>query len=179
MPLPTHRVTYAIGDLHGEVSDLTAEQRAVLEEACRRCPDLRIIQQHLTRFITIVRQRKRAALDDWLQEAEQTGLPDLVGFVQGIWRDLAAVAGALEYAFSQGVVEGQINRLKTIKRQLYGWASLRVLKQHVLLSTAEYLHTIGSLCKQYVFTRKSGEPFRLGRVRYREIVVSFPAALGW
>jgi transposase len=119
-----------------DVSDLTTEQRAFLEEAYQRCPDLRTIQQHLTRFLAIVRQRECAALDDWLQEAEETGLPDLVGFVQGIRRDLAAVAGALEYDFSQGVLEGQINRLKTIKRQLYGRASLRVLKQHVLLSAA-------------------------------------------
>ena len=63
-------------------------------------------------------------------------MPDLVGFVQGIRRDFAAVAGALEHDFSQGVVEGHINRLKTINRQLYGRASLRVLKQHVLLSAA-------------------------------------------
>ncbi len=84
----------------------------------------------------MVRHRERASLEGWLQQAEQTGLPDLVGFVQGIRRDFAAVAGALEFGYSQGVVEGQINRLKTIKRQLYGRASLRVLKQHVLLSAA-------------------------------------------
>jgi transposase len=119
-----------------DVCDLTKEQRTFLEEAYRRCPDLRIIQQHLTRFITIVRQREQGALNSWLHDTEQTGVPDLVGFVQGIRRDFSAVVGALEYDFSQGVVEGQINRLKTIKRQLYGRASLRVLKQHVLLSAA-------------------------------------------
>ena len=84
----------------------------------------------------IVRQRERSALEPWLQDAEQTHLLDLLGFVQGIRRDFAAVAGALEYGYSQGVVEGQINRIKTIKRQLYGRASLQVLKQHVLLSAA-------------------------------------------
>ena len=94
------------------------------------------MQKHLTRFMTMVRQRERSALEQWLQDAEQTHLPDLLGFVQGIRRDFAAVAGALEYEYSQGVVEGQINRLKTIKRQLYGRASLQVLKQHVLLPAA-------------------------------------------
>jgi hypothetical protein len=53
-----------------------------------------------------------AVLVEWLQDAEQTKLPDLVGFVQGIHRDFVAVAGALEYGYRQGVVEGQINRLK-------------------------------------------------------------------
>jgi transposase len=117
-------------------SELTAEQTALLEEYYQHCPDLLTIQRHLTRFMQIVRQRERSALEPWLQDAEQSHLPDLLGFVQGIRRDFAAVAGALEYGYSQGVVEGQINRLKTIKRQLYGRASLRVLKQHVLLSAA-------------------------------------------
>ena len=117
-------------------ADLTAEERALVEERYQRCPDLLILQQHLTRFMTMVRQRDRSSLEGWLQQAERTGVPDLLGFVQGIRRDFAAVAGALEYGYSQGVVEGQINRLKTIKRQLYGRASLQVLKQHVLLSAA-------------------------------------------
>lgn len=94
------------------------------------------MQQRLTAFMALVRQHDRLALESWLLEAEQTGLPDLLGFVQGIRRDYAAVAGALEYAWSQGVVEGQVNRIKTIKRQLYGRATLPVLKQHVLLSAA-------------------------------------------
>jgi transposase len=119
-----------------DASDLTTEQRARLDELYQRCPDLLTMQQHLMRFMTMVRQRDRSSLEPWLQEAEQTHLPDLLGFVQGIRRDFAAVAGALEYGYSQGVVEGQINRLKTIKRLLYGRASLRVLKQHVLLSAA-------------------------------------------
>jgi transposase len=94
------------------------------------------MQQHLTAFIALVRQHDHFALESWLFHAEQTGLPDLLGFVQGLRRDYAAVVGALEYAWSQGVVEGQVNRIKTIKRQLYGRATLPVLKHHVLLSAA-------------------------------------------
>ena len=119
-----------------DASTLTTEHRALLEEFYQRCPDLLTMQKHLTRFMTMVRQRERSALEQWLQDAELTHVPDLLGFVQGIRRDFAAVAGALEYGYSQGVVEGQINRLKTIKRQLYGRASLPVLKQHILLSVA-------------------------------------------
>jgi len=117
-------------------SDLSAADRSFLETLYQRCPDLLTMQQHLTAFIALVRQRHRRTLDTWMQEAEQTGLPDLLGFVQGIRRDYAAVVGALEEVWSQGVVEGQVNRIKTIKRQLYGRATLPVLKQHVLLSAA-------------------------------------------
>lgn len=119
-----------------DASQLTAREATLLKEYYQRCPDLLVMQQYLTRFMQIVRQRERLALESWLEDAEQTHLSDLVGFVQGIRRDFAAVAGALEYGYSQGVVEGQINRLKTVKRQLYGRARLRVLKQHVLLSAA-------------------------------------------
>src|SRR5262249_36054777 len=117
-------------------SALTTEHQAFLEEGYQRCPDLLLMHHHLTRCMTMVHRRNRTSLEEWLQDAEQTKLPDLVGFVQGIRWDFAAVAGALKYRKSKGVEEGQNNRLKTIKRQLYGRVRLRVLKQHVLLSAA-------------------------------------------
>src|SRR5262249_39281493 len=117
-------------------AELTARERTLLDGLYERCPDLLTMQQHLTGFMRLVRQQERSALEGWVQQAEQTNLPDLRGLAQGIRRDIAAVAGALEYGYSQGVVEGQINRLKTIKRPLYGRASLPVLRQHVLLSAA-------------------------------------------
>lgn len=109
---------------------------AALDRQYQWCPNLLTMQQHITAFMALVRQRERLSLDIWLLEAEQTGLPDLLGFAQGIRRDYAAVVGALEYEWSQGVVEGQVNRIKTIKRQLYGRATLPILKHHVLLSAA-------------------------------------------
>ena len=119
-----------------EPPELSRTESRFLASLYQRCPELLTMQQHLTAFMALVRKPDRCALDTWLSEAEQTGLPELLGFVQGIRRDYAAVAGALEHAWSQGVVEGQVNRLKTIKRQLYGRATLPVLKQHVLLSAA-------------------------------------------
>jgi len=116
--------------------ELARADSALLATLYQRCPDLLTMQQHMTAFMALVRQHDRFALERWLLEAEQTGLPDLLGFVQGLRRDYAAVVGALEYAWSQGVVEGQVNRIKTIKRQLYGRATLPVLKYHVLLSAA-------------------------------------------
>ena len=119
-----------------EPAELSRTDGRFLAGLYQRYPDLLTMHQHITAFMTLVRHHDRCALDTWLLEAEQTGLPDLLGFAQGLRRDYAAVAGALEYAWSQGVVEGQVNRLKTIKRQLYGRATLPVLKHHVLLSAA-------------------------------------------
>jgi transposase len=117
-------------------TELSRTDSRFLASLYQQCPELLTMQQHLPGFMALVREPDRCALDTWLSEAEQTGLPELLGFVQGIRRDYAAVVGALEYAWSQGVVEGQVNRIKTIKRQLYGRATLPVLKLHVLLSAA-------------------------------------------
>jgi transposase len=94
------------------------------------------MQHHITACSALVRRHERCAWDTWLQGVEKTSLPDLVGFAHGIRRDYTAVAAALEYGWSQGIVEGQVNRINTIKRQLSGRATLPVLKQHVLLSAA-------------------------------------------
>lgn len=139
-PLPRRQRTLSARRLRwfccADESELSVTHRCFLEVLYQRCPDLLTMQQHIKAFTALMRQRDRNTLESWLQEAEKTGLPDLLGFVQGIRRDYAAVVGALEQEWSQGVVEGQVNRIKTIKRQLYGRATLPVLKQHVLLSAA-------------------------------------------
>jgi len=57
-------------------------------------------------------------------EAEQTALLDLLGYVPGLRHDYFAVAGALEYSWRQGIIEGPVKRIITIKRHLYGQATL-------------------------------------------------------
>lgn len=70
----------------------------------------------------IVRAQAQADLDPWLQVALQSQLPGLVSFVSGMRRDDDAVAAALTSAHRRGQTEGQVNRLKTLKRQTYGRA---------------------------------------------------------
>ncbi|MBA3823437.1 MAG: ISL3 family transposase [Ktedonobacterales bacterium] len=117
-------------------TDCTATEQAQLEACVQRCPDLLRIQQALLAFKDLLAQRDRSRLDRWLTEAEHSALPELMGFAGGIRRDYAAVAAALECPFSQGPVEGQVNRIKTVKRQLYGRAGLSVLKHHLLCQAA-------------------------------------------
>jgi transposase len=68
----------------------------------------------------------------WIQNAKQCGLGALVRFAFGLQKDLSAVLAAVETPWSNGQVEGQINRLKTIKRQMYGRAGFRLLRARVL-----------------------------------------------
>ena len=71
-------------------------------------------------------------LEPWLQQAVATGIPELRSFVGGIERDYSAVANALQYSYSQGPVEGQITRLKLLKRAMYGGAKADLLEWRLL-----------------------------------------------
>ena len=75
------------------------------------------------------RERDLPALPAWLQAAQGTAL---AGFAAGLERDIDAVREALKLPWSQGHVEGQVHRLKLIKRQMYGRAGFDLLRLRVL-----------------------------------------------
>lgn len=71
-------------------------------------------------------------LEHWLREVERAGIPEFTAFVTKLRQDLDAVLAGLHLPWSQGQTEGQVNRLKTIKRTMYGRASFDLLRQRVL-----------------------------------------------
>jgi transposase len=83
-------------------------------------------------FTIMVRERKAAALDAWIMAAERSGLAPMQQFATGLKRDINAVRAGLSLEWSTGPVEGHINRLKMVKRQMFGRAKLDLLKQRLL-----------------------------------------------
>jgi transposase len=79
-----------------------------------------------------MKARAVAALSAWVETAEQCPIAELRTFAVGIRQEYQAVAASLEYPWSNGPVEGQVNRLKTIKRQMYGRANFDLLRARVL-----------------------------------------------
>ena len=79
-----------------------------------------------------MRERAADGLEDWLRAAEASDLPELRTFAQGIRRDRAAVEAALRLPWSQGQVEGQVNKLKTRKRAMFGRAGFELLRHRLL-----------------------------------------------
>lgn len=86
-------------------------------------------------FATLVRQRQPANLDPWLERAIASCLQPFQSFAKGLREDYAAVKAGVTLSWSTGPVEGQINRLKMLKRQMYGRANTDLLRQRVLLPT--------------------------------------------
>jgi transposase len=83
-------------------------------------------------FLTLVQERRGDALDTWMTEAMQSGNAVLARFARGLQEDLAAVRAGLTLPWSNGPVEGQITRLKWLKRQGYGRAGFPLLRQRVI-----------------------------------------------
>jgi transposase len=83
-------------------------------------------------FLALVRERRGPELEAWMAEAMASGIEALARFAQGLQEDLPAITAGLTLPWSNGPVEGHVNRLKLLKRQSYGRAGVGLLRQRVM-----------------------------------------------
>jgi transposase len=112
--------------------DLPEKERQPLEHLLEDRPDLVPLYQLAQRFVRLLAQRDSQALLPWLQEAQQAAWSEVRQLARGLLADYAAVQAALELPYSNGPVEGQVTRLKLLKRQMYGRAKLPLLRARFL-----------------------------------------------
>jgi transposase len=121
--------------LLGGVSAVTAQDERFVEVLCRQDEEIRQAAELAKQLAGMVRREREAALEGWLVRAGANGMPsELRGFAAALRQDQAAVEAALHEPWSNGAVEGSINRLKLIKRQMFGRAKFDLLRQRVLLA---------------------------------------------
>jgi hypothetical protein len=137
-PVPSSRSVAAWLQGQGFASDpaLQQRQRSLVEMLCQKVPALGEAGEIARQFLQIIKERRPAELEAWLQRAQQGASKEMRLFVRGLRQDLAAVKNALSLEWSNGPVEGQVNRLKMIKRQMYGRASFYLLRARVLPQAA-------------------------------------------
>jgi len=111
---------------------LQEREQSYLEALLFDHPKLQEIYKLTQTFQTLISQKNPEALDAWLTEAEQCGIKKLQNFAWGLRQDYQAVKAALSSEWSNGQVEGQVNRLKSIKHQMYGRANFDLLRLRVL-----------------------------------------------
>jgi transposase len=111
---------------------LTTAQQEQIKQICRASDELHTVYLLSQEFVTLLKDRQAEALDGWLQRAKESHVSELMSFVNGIRRDYAAVRAACCLPWSNGVVEGHVNRLKFIKRSMFGRAKLDLLRVKVL-----------------------------------------------
>ena len=104
-----------------------------LSAIVERSPKLAAVARHVRDFAAIMRGRTGARdLRQWIERVEAEALTGLQSFVNGIRADLAAVTNGLSLPYSSGRVEGHVNRVKMIKRQMYGRANFDLLRRRIL-----------------------------------------------
>ncbi len=118
----------------GECLIVGEETRPQLKAILGRCPELDALHGCIRGFAVMLTRRRGERLPGWLDQARAIGLPGLNSFVTGIEHDVAAVTAGLTQPWNSGPVEGHVNRIKMLKRQMYGRASLDLLRKRVLMT---------------------------------------------
>jgi transposase len=108
------------------------EDKQMAELLCRLSPEVGRAQELALSFVEVVKERRADDLRGWIIAAQCSEIPEFVSFAGGLTDDLLAVRAALESEWSQGQVEGQVHRLKLIKRQMYGRGKPDLLRARVL-----------------------------------------------
>lgn len=113
---------------------LDETDRLGLKSACAACPELAALTELAHGFNELVRTRGGGRLEEWINQATDSSFPELRGFAKGLYGDFDAVKAGLTLHWSSGKVEGNVTRVKMIKRQMYGRAKLDLLRKRILAS---------------------------------------------
>jgi transposase len=118
--------------LSKQEADLTSEEKSDLMRLLESSQEVKLVYRLLQAFLQMLRERRPERLNGWMKEARESGIKELNSFVVGIERDYDAVRAGLTFPWSQGPVEGTVNKIKTHKRLMYGRASFTLLRQKLL-----------------------------------------------
>lgn len=102
------------------------------KDICKFYPCFKKIHKIVWQFKTILSDKKILELDKWLIDAEALKIDKINSFINGINRDIEAVQNAIIYDYSNGLAEGSVNKMKVIKRIMYGRCDFKTLRQKVL-----------------------------------------------
>ena len=113
---------------------LTEDEQAKLKAILDRCPELQAASGQVRGFATMITDLTGQDLPQWMADAREAALPGISSFAKGLEHDLDAVTQGLTTPWSSGPVEGRVNHIKMIKRQMFGRAGLPLLRKRVLLT---------------------------------------------
>lgn len=130
VPRPAPRPRRIVRWIMIDPANLTADDAVDLKEIQAGCPELDAVTHHVRDFAAMMRDLRRDRLPAWMERVLADDLPALHSLVNGLSRDIDAVTAGL---WSSGQVEGQVTRVKLLKRQGFGRANLDFLRKRALL----------------------------------------------
>lgn len=131
-PLHHFKAREAVWLFMREPLDLDEKEQSILQALLQANPTAHTLYQLVQEFLTLLRQRKGEGLDDWLEKAKVSQIGEFSRIVNSIERDKAAVQAGMTVPQNNGLVEGKVNKLKLLKRMMYGRAAFPLLRQRVL-----------------------------------------------
>jgi transposase len=114
---------------------LSTQEVEHLDQARLACPDIARACDLARAFTDLVRNRRGQLLPAWIRQAEHSDVLPVAKFAAFLRQDFDAVTAGLTHEWSSGKVEGHVNRVKTIKRAMYGRAGFRLLRTRILSRT--------------------------------------------
>ena len=112
--------------------DLKEKEREELLTICQASAVAETMYHLVEEFLRIVHQLQGGQLDAWIARVMASGIKELQRFAKGLQRDKAAVLTGLTLSYNNGQTEGQVTRIKLIKRMMYGRAGFALLRQRVV-----------------------------------------------
>ncbi|WP_087924530.1 transposase [Streptomyces albireticuli] len=113
---------------------LSTDQAQQLKDILARCPALDRAAGHVRAFAELMNNRQGRRLHSWIALVQADDLPALHTFTTGLGHDLDAVVAGLSMPYSSGPIEGHNNKIKMLKRQMFGRANFDLLRKRVLLA---------------------------------------------
>ncbi|MBB4938419.1 transposase [Streptosporangium album] len=133
---PSPTVRQVTGWLTRHPESLTEDDKTGLKPILEHCPELRAAAGHIRLFGEMLTELRGHNLQTWIAAVRADDLPGLTSFAGGLEADLDAVTNGLTTRWNSGPVEGRVNHIKMIKRQMFGRAGLPLLRKRVLLTAA-------------------------------------------
>ena len=112
--------------------DRTDSQQTTINELIKLHPQIDITIQLFEWFAGIIRRQRDENIKEWIGIAKGSGVPEIKGFAAKLLQDLSAVIAGVDLPWSQGQTEGQVTKLKLIRRQMYGRGGFDLLRKRVL-----------------------------------------------
>jgi transposase len=131
VPVPPS-VRQVTGWLTRRPDELSEDEGLELKQVLARSDALATTGRQVQAFAEMLTGRHGERLEEWVRDVEDTGAPALRSFVAGVRTDLAAVTAGLTLDYNSGPVEGTVNRIKMIKRQMFGRAKFDLLRKRIL-----------------------------------------------
>ncbi len=122
---------------------MSDDQRQLFDRVVNQCPEVVGLRRLALDFRDALKADESTQLLQWIESAKRSEFSQMVRFAYGLQKDISAVAAAVDTPWSTGQVQGQINRLKMIKRQMFGRADFELLRARVLPLCAQLPVSVG------------------------------------